>query len=217
MEYFTKSDVVTAALREMLITGEFAPGTELRQRDLAVQFNVSPTPVREALRRLESEGLISYDVHRGARVIEAAFGADEENFLIRAALEGLAVALAAKRVTDEDIEALTSLNELLADCDDGDPRAFELNRRLHFRLYETAKSPLLLALLRMLWQSFPRGTGIARPLADSVRQHAEIIRLLHEGDAAGAESAIHNHIIEARPDGFLKDAPRPMAMADLLG
>jgi DNA-binding GntR family transcriptional regulator len=215
MEYFTKSDVVTAALREMLITGELAPGTELRQRDLALQFNVSPTPVREALRRLETEGLISYDVHRGARVIEAAYGADEENFLIRAALEGLAVALAAKRVTPEDIEALTSINDLLADCEGGDPRALELNRRLHFRLYETAKSPLLLALLRLLWQSFPRGTGIARPLAESVRQHAEIIRLLSEGDAAGAETAIHDHIMEARPDGFLKDVPRPMAMAGL--
>jgi DNA-binding GntR family transcriptional regulator len=182
MEYYTKSDIVTAALRELVITGELAPGTELRQRDLGVRFNVSPTPVREALRRLESEGLVHFDVHRGARVMETAFEAREENFLVRASLEGLAAALAATRITAEEIEELERINERLATCKDRDSFADDLNRQLHFRLYETARSPLLLALLRLLWHSFPPASQIVRPLADSVRQHSEIIDALRRGE-----------------------------------
>jgi len=217
MTYFTKSDIVTAALREMVVTGELAPGTELRQRDLAAQFNVSPTPVREALRRLESEGLINYHIHRGARVVDTAFGANEENFLIRAVLEGLAAALAAIRVTDEVIEELTALNAELATCDGPGARAFDVNRRFHFRIYEAARSPSLLALLRMVWQSFPPGSDTVRPLSESVRQHGEIIQLLASHDPAGAEAAIHAHITEAHPDSILPDLRRVTAAAEQVG
>jgi DNA-binding GntR family transcriptional regulator len=198
MEYFTKSDVVTAALRELVITGELPPGTELRQRDLAARFNVSPTPVREALKRLESEGLVEYDVHRGSRVIDTAFEADEENFLIRASLEGLAVSLAATRVTPADLDALEALNDQLSSCSDRDPHASELNRRFHFRLYEAARSPLLLALLRLLWHSFPQGSRIVRPLSESVDQHRLILAALRRGDREIAESITRRHILEAR-------------------
>jgi DNA-binding GntR family transcriptional regulator len=199
MEYFTKSDVVAAALRELVITGELPPGTELRQRELAARFNVSPTPVREALKRLESEGLVEYDIHRGSRVIGTAFEADEENFLIRASLEGLAVSLAAMRVTEDDLDALELLNDRLAQCGDRDPHASELNRRFHFRLYEAARSPLLLALLRLLWHSFPQGGRIVRPLSESVEQHREILASLRRGDPAGAEAMTRRHILDARP------------------
>jgi DNA-binding transcriptional MocR family regulator len=64
--YVSKSDMVTDALRELITDRQLSPGTPLRQRDLAEQFDVSYTPVREALRRLESEGLVVTDVHRGA-------------------------------------------------------------------------------------------------------------------------------------------------------
>jgi DNA-binding GntR family transcriptional regulator len=198
MEYFTKSDIVTAALREMLITGELAPGTELRQRDLASRFNVSPTPVREALRRLESEGLIDYDAHRGATVTNTDFEPDEENYLVRALLEGLAVSLAADRVQSDDLIALHTINATLAECD-GDARlAVDLNRKLHFRIYEMAQSPLLLALLRLLWQSFPPDATASRPLSESVAQHTEIIEFVGNGDGEGAQAALHRHILGGR-------------------
>lgn len=213
LEYFTKSDVVAAAIRELVITGELEPGTELRQRDLAMRFNVSPTPVREALKRLESEGLVHYDVHRGARVMDTAFEADEENFLIRAALERLAVGLASSRVTEEDLADMEALNAQLAASAQGDPEAQELNRRLHFRVYEAARSPLLLALLRLLWHSFPPAKHVNRSLADSARQHAEIIAALRDRDRERAEDAITRHILEFRlgPSG---DGSVPADLAD---
>ena len=64
LQYASKSDIVCAMLRELIISGELAAGEALRQRDLAARFGVSQTPVREALRRLESEGLVVNDPHR---------------------------------------------------------------------------------------------------------------------------------------------------------
>src|SRR5215469_11837826 len=68
--YVSKTDLVAALIRELIITGELAAGEQLRQRDLAQRFHVSQTPVREAMRRLESEGLVVGDTHRGFTVVE---------------------------------------------------------------------------------------------------------------------------------------------------
>ncbi len=87
--YVSKTDMVAALIREQIITGELAAGEQLRQRDLAQRFQVSQTPVREAMRRLESEGLVIGDTHRGFTVVEPDDGRIEENFQIRAALESL--------------------------------------------------------------------------------------------------------------------------------
>ena len=91
--YVSKSDMVTDVVRDLITDGLLSPGTPLRQRDLAEQFDVSYTPVREALRRLESEGLVVTDVHRGATVARTESQELEENYRILAALEALAGSL----------------------------------------------------------------------------------------------------------------------------
>ena len=96
--YVSKTDMVAALIREQIITGELAAGEQLRQRDLAQRFQVSQTPVREAMRRLESEGLVIGDTHRGFTVVEPDDGPIEENFQIRAALESLGASLAARKI-----------------------------------------------------------------------------------------------------------------------
>ena len=68
-DYTSKTDLVAALIRKLIITGELATGEQLRQRDLARRFSVSQTPVREAMRRLESEGLLRSDTHRGFTVV----------------------------------------------------------------------------------------------------------------------------------------------------
>src|SRR5246127_3127326 len=72
--YVSKTDMVAALIREQIITGELAAGEQLRQRDLAQRFGVSQTPVREAMRRLESEGLLVCDTHRGFTVAAPELG-----------------------------------------------------------------------------------------------------------------------------------------------
>jgi DNA-binding GntR family transcriptional regulator len=215
VEFRGKSDVIAATLRELIITGEVEPGTPLRQRDLAMKFGVSPTPVREALRRLEAEGLVHHDLHRGATVIEANLDADEEGYMVRAALESLAARQAAKRVTEQDIADLEEIHRQLAGLKPGDPEIAELNRRFHFRLYEASRSPVLLALLRLLWQSYHQSPKLLGGQAESVKQHGAIIEALRKSDEDAAEKLMRAHIGRAL-ELFLADKqgdgkPKPKA------
>ena len=195
--YLSKSNFIAALLRELIISGELKPGVQLRQRDLAERFGVSVTPVREALRWLESEGLVRYDAHKGSTVVEAEAGATREKYQIRAVLEGLAAFLAAPRISDEDIRELESYNERLAGESLRPGEVNDINRTLHFRVYEMAGSPLLLALMRLLWQSFPQGPQVARPRHESVAEHKELIEALRDRDAVRAQAITQQHILGA--------------------
>src|SRR5712691_10939864 len=126
--YISKTDMVAALIRELIITGELTTGEQLRQRDLAQRFGVSQTPVREALRRLESEGLVIGDNHRGFMVVEADEGSTEENFQIRAALESLGASLAAAKIDEAGVERLEELNAQMQAAVEDDARYAELNR-----------------------------------------------------------------------------------------
>src|SRR5215831_1792157 len=165
--YVSKTDLVAALIRELIITGELAAGEQLRQRDLAERFRVSQTPVREAMRRLESEGLVKGDTHRGFTVVEPDGGPVEENFQIRAALESLGASLAALKIDAEGIGRLQGLNDRMRPLPDDDPRYADLNREFHFTVYEYARSPLLLTLMRLLWASLRGGPQVLRSQAES--------------------------------------------------
>jgi DNA-binding GntR family transcriptional regulator len=195
--YLSKSNFIAALLRELIISGDLKPGEQLRQRDLAERFGVSPTPVREALRWLESEGLVRYDAHKGSTVVQAEAGATREKYQIRAVLEGLAASLAAPKISEQDILELESYNEQLAGANLTPGQVGDLNRTLHFRVYEMAGSPLLLALMRLLWQSFPQGPQVVRPRDESVAEHKQLIEALRERDAARAQDITQQHILGA--------------------
>lgn len=213
--YVSKTDMVAALIREQIITGELPAGEQLRQRDLAQRFQVSQTPVREAMRRLESEGLVIGDTHRGFTVVEPDDGPVEENFQIRAALESLGASLAARKIDAAGLARLKELNDemraLGAEHDGlGDPRYAGLNREFHFTVYEYARSPLLLSLMRLLWASLhgvpkpgvpkhgvpkPGGPKAARTHAESARQHDQILAALRAGDPAAAAAGTYQHIM----------------------
>ncbi len=196
MQYSSKSDVVCAMLREMIISGEVVGDEPLRQRELAQRFGVSQTPVREALRRLQSEGLVVNDPHRGATVAHSRSGIVQDNARIRAALEPLGARLAAEAVTPEQLARLQELNDRMgavhSDEDYGD-----LNRDFHFTIYEAAASPMLLSMMRLLWQSMPDGPKVTRPHAESVAQHQELIDALGAGDTERAAEITMQHILSS--------------------
>lgn len=193
--YTSKSDMVTDALRELISSGNLAPGASLRQQELAERFDVSPTPIREAMRRLESEGLITYDPHRGATVTVPDVDEVEENLLILSALETLAGRLAVAKVTDEELAEIEGLHREVIACDPEDERLKNLNREFHFRLYECAHSPTLLLLMRLLWRSFPNGPQVGRPHAERVAQHTRLLEALRHRDADGVAAAIEDHTL----------------------
>jgi DNA-binding GntR family transcriptional regulator len=195
--YVSKTDLVAALIRELIITGELTAGEPLRQRDLAERFRVSQTPVREAMRRLESEGLVRGDAHRGFTVVEPDDGPVEENFQIRAALESLGAALAARKIDAKGIARLQALNDRMRALADDDPSYADLNREFHFTVYEHAGSPLLLTLMRLLWASLQGGPWVSRTHAESARQHDAILAALTAGDADEASARTYQHIMTA--------------------
>ena len=197
--FTSKTDMVAALIRQLIITGELPAGEQLRQRDLAQRFHVSQTPVREALRRLESEGLVVGDTHRGFSVVEPDDGPVEENFQIRAALESLGASLAAHKIDADGIAALRDLNDQMREIGDDDARYADLNRDFHFTVYEHAGSPLLLSLMRLLWTSLHGGPKASRTHAESASQHDAIIDALSAGDAAAASERTYQHIMSAAP------------------
>ena len=197
VSYVSKTDMVAALIRELIITGELTAGQQLRQRDLAQRFGVSPTPVREAMRRLESEGLVIGDTHRGFTVVTPDDGPVEENFQIRAALESLGASLAARKIDEAGLAELERLNERMRALADGDPRYAELNREFHFTLYQYSRSPLLMSLMRLLWASLHGGPRVLRTHAESARQHDAILDALRAGDADAASALTHQHIMGA--------------------
>jgi DNA-binding GntR family transcriptional regulator len=199
--YVSKTDLVAALIRELVITGELAAREQLRQRDLAQRFGVSQTPVREAMRRLESEGLLVCDTHRGFTVAVPELSRTVENFRIRAALEALGASLAARKIGADGLARLRDLNGRMRALRDDDPVYAELNREFHFAIYEYARSPLLLSLMRLLWASLHGGPRVTRSHAESARQHDEILQALADGDAEGASARTYQHIMGALVPG----------------
>lgn len=195
LQYSSKSDIVCAMLRELIISGELSPSEPLRQRDLAARFGVSQTPVREALRRLESEGLVVSDPHRGATVSQSRSGMVEDNAQIRAALEALGARLAARAVSEEHLARLRRLNDEMRALAEHDDAYASLNREFHFTVYEAAASPMLLSMMRLVWQAMPDGPKVSRTHRESVQQHDDLVEALAAGDAERAAAITAAHIL----------------------
>ena len=119
----------------------------------------------------------------------------EENYQILAALEVLAGRLAVAKITADDIADIETLCREVAACPPDDGRLAELNRQFHFRIYQCARSPMLLLLLRLLWRSFPRGPQAGRPHQESVRQHDALVRALKHRNEEQVAAIIRDHVL----------------------
>lgn len=194
LAFESKTDLAASLLRELIVTGELSPGEPLRQRSLAERLGVSPTPVREALRRLEAEGLVTSDVHRGASVAKPYPATAEETARVRGALEALAAELAAEKITEPELRGLRALEQEMAGSLDDRRRYATLNRQFHYDIGRAAHSPLLLSLLRLVWQAMPEGPVVRQPLEASARQHAELLAALEARDGPRAARLVHEHV-----------------------
>jgi DNA-binding GntR family transcriptional regulator len=136
----TMSESVAARLRDLIIGGQLPAGTALRLAPLAHQLHVSVMPVREALRTLETEGLVVVTPRRGAVVSEPSVEEAEEIYTIRIGLEALCARYATQRLTDADIDDLRQAFEAMAvAAKAGDLREFVgRDHEFHLRLYRTA-------------------------------------------------------------------------------
>ena len=203
MEPFaTKSEFAYLTLRNMILSGELAPGAVLNQATLAPAIGVSTTPVREALRRLKSEGLVELDAHRDARVTPLTAEEARDLLEVRRSLDPLGAALAAERRTEEDIQAMRAASEGLAPLR-SDPAVFDLvaHRRFHTAIYLASHNALLIGTLDGLWDKADRyrrlGLAVERTQAERERtaaEHAALLECVVAGDPAGAEEIMRRHV-----------------------
>lgn len=198
--YRTTAEFVEATLREAILTGVIAPGTPLRQEELAETFGVSRMPVREALRQLEARALAEFHPHRGAVVAEisAADGADIG--AIRMALEPMALRLSLPGLTAADLD---QAEDLIAEMDgEADPgRMGELNRRFHMTLYARAGRPRLLALTEQHLLAADRYLRFQFAalgyLPQSQDEHRALLAACRAGDADEACRLVTEHVGQA--------------------
>jgi DNA-binding GntR family transcriptional regulator len=185
-ENVTAQDVVLVSVRQAILSGVLGPGARLRQEELADVFGTSRIPVREALRALEYEGLVTSVPHRGFTV--TALDADdvEEVYDLRILLESEAVRLALPLLTDEDLDDLEKLFRVMQDADSPDDQ-LAAREQFYLRLYSVTGRPRLVGLI--------------------VRLRAEVARVLRWATIQHS-SSIHEHFFEAVRVG---DADRAVA------
>lgn len=178
--------------------GELAPGSRLREAELAERFQISRTPVREALGRLEAQGLVAHEPHRGASVAQLDYGQVSELYDMREVLEGTAARLAAIHASAVETEILDEMvardRGLLGDA----PALARTNRLFHRQIHGAARNRFLqgtLETMRLSLVLLPGTTTLAAPdrAAESLAEHAAIVAAIraHDGDAAEAAARAH--------------------------
>jgi DNA-binding GntR family transcriptional regulator len=202
-------DLLAQRLREDILSGELAPGQAIPQEEIAARLGVSRSPLREALRRLEAEGLVHYRTNRGAVVATLDPRSVRELFEMRRILEVGAIELVVKRIDAPRLTALRRLDAALAKV--REPRAFVLaHRQFHELLYEAAGNPLLVKAVIANSVRVARVPEMHRAVAAIMKcaraDHAELLEALARRDLRGARQATREHLahIEAATLGALE-------------
>ena len=210
----TKADDLARLLEDEIVSGVIPPGSVLRQEQLSDRFDVSRTPVREALRRLAALGLVSFEPNRGVRV--RAISRDElrEAYLVRAELEGLATEVATAKLTAADLAELDDVEQRFAELTlalrergDAEAELFEewmrLNHAFHDVIYRVAAMPYVEQVAKAARRTFVgRRAWSARAeldelLARNDLQHRAILDAMAACSAEAARVLARDHVLSS--------------------
>jgi DNA-binding GntR family transcriptional regulator len=200
--FSSKGSLAYSELRQMILSGALAPGSRISQYELAENMQMSITPLREAIRRLSSEGLITMDTHRDSKVADMSAAEARELLEVRLSLEPSATELAAYRRTDADVALIRAAAEkLLPVTRVWGEDAIIAHRDFHRAVYTASHNATLIKLLDDLWDKSDRyrRIGLELPSADEPRtidlnQHHQILELVIAGDGPGAADLARTHI-----------------------
>ena len=196
LKFLTKNVAVYEALRKDIVEGRLKPGQKIIMSDVSKEFGLSDIPVREAIRRLESEGYVHFTPHVGAIVSELDGDKILELYIIRVELESLATRLAVAHISSKDIDFLKKKNqemELAIQKNQLD-KLGALNKDFHLRIYRAAPYPTLHQLIEDLWEKMERiqsvFTFVPDRAAASVKEHKKIIAALKSKDTNLSERLV---------------------------
>lgn len=199
-EYLPLRDVVFQTLRQAILRGELKPGERLMEVRLAKKLGVSRTPIREAIRKLELEGLVLMIPRRGAEVAEITEKSMRDVLEVRRALEVLAVSLSCDRISGEQIEALKEAAEEFDRSLTSDDVTWTAEADVHFHdiIYRSTDNQRLIQLLSNLGEQMYRYRVEYlkhREFHPQIsREHKELISYLEAGQKGQAEEKIAVHI-----------------------
>lgn len=200
VEHRTLWQQVRDTLRGRILSGELAPGTMLSEVSLAKSFQVSRGPIREALGRLATEGLVTVTPRRGTLVTELTRDEFVDAYQVREALETLAIRLAVPRLSPTDLERLRELHrEMIGHADAGRVQEFfETNAKFH-RLFVNASGneklkSLYERLIAQMGRYLARSLALRGTLEKSVTEHAAILEAVEVGDGDKAARLLADHI-----------------------
>jgi DNA-binding GntR family transcriptional regulator len=208
-------DQLAATIRSRVLSGEIAVGSRLRQEPLAAEFGVSRTPIREALRQLQANGLVDLQPNRGAVVRGPSVREIREAYEVRAELEGLAAELAAARIRDAQLRDLQKAERLFRrslsglrserrrDGSSTDGEWMRANDLFHRVIQEAAGNERLIALVEDLHRNFPRNltwaalSGSSALLEQNVEEHRGILEAIERHDGQTARKRMIGHVRHA--------------------
>jgi DNA-binding GntR family transcriptional regulator len=210
LDYTSIGEALLSKIRSEILDGTLPPGQKLQQTEIADRFGISRMPVRDALYRLEGEGLVTFEGGRVATV--SALDMDEvvEVYEIRIVLEELAAQKAAKNISDDDLAELSKFEAQMEEASKQHDLGLylDLDRHFHLKSYEPSGSPRLLALISRYWartQHYRRAfTSKPGRMEHALEEHREILKRLQERDADGF-AAITRQVLQEAMDGILQD------------
>lgn len=200
MQYRSLTQLIGDKLRKQIYDGKYQPGSRLNISDIAQNLSVSPVPVREALRNLETEGLVVFKNNRGVDVRALSVEDVRELYLIRTPLECLAAVEAAKKARPADIKGLKELIDKLDKLDDA-IQWHRLHAEFHQRLYALSgmrRLERIIDILRVQMQPYSRSyMSNAHHLKMAQKEHREMLECLSKHDTKTMEGVVRKHL--ARP------------------
>ena len=195
---------VYQGLRYSILRGQLTPNTRLVELNLAAEFGVSRTPVREALKRLSAEGLVTADSSRGMVVRGLTFREVEEIYEVREVLDGLATRLAARRISPEELAKLRLLLQAMHEhIESGQREALvQANVKFHDIIVQAARNDWLALTMRGITDFIHRFSHVSYSNLERNRavlaEHGAIIEALERGDGESAEQLAREHVVRAR-------------------
>ena len=185
-------------LYEAIRAGDFRPGDRLREIEVAKRMALSRTPVREALRKLESDGIVEHRPRLGAVIRTLSPSEVVELYEMRLVLERTAAQMAAKHANDAEIDLLNDINDQIAALGDDTQQAAALNQDFHHRIYLASRNRFLLASARGLNNALmllgPTTLDDEARIKTVRAQHARIIEAIRAGDQTAAGDAAEAHL-----------------------
>jgi DNA-binding GntR family transcriptional regulator len=193
-------ELVISNLRKAIVTAQFKPGDPLDQEELARQLGVSRTPVRQALRALASENLVTFYPRRGAVVAELSVEEIEDIYLIRMLLEGPAARMGAEQSSPQATRALEALYKEMCATPDDTSKWLMLDREFHTSIYDAAHYPRLTQMIKSLRDDVERYVRVYIDVNDNIprsnAKHALILDAFSAGDGPACEQHTLDHLEE---------------------